>query len=173
MSIPLDQLPVWDRHERLQAIIETPKGSRLKYKFDPESGQIRLDKVLPPGMSFPLNFGFIPSTKDEDGDPLDVVIVMDEPAFPGCIVSARLLGIIEAEQTEKGQTIRNDRLIAVLDTPRNPSAISSLDELGSEQLDGIELFFISYNQAEDRTFKPIGRHGIKKARKIVAKGEKQ
>ncbi|HEX4606786.1 MAG TPA: inorganic diphosphatase, partial [Urbifossiella sp.] len=152
--------------------IEAPRGSRTKYKYDPASGQVRLDKVLPPGMSFPLDFGFIPSTRGEDGDPIDVLVAMDEPAFPGCVVTTRLIGVIEDEQTEKGKTIRNDRLIAVLDTPRNPASIRSLDKLGRERLDGIERFFIAYNGAEGRTFKPIGRHGAEKARRLVADGER-
>lgn len=169
MSIPLDQLPAWEPGTgRLQTVIEAPRGSRNKYKYDPAAGQVRLDKVLPPGMVFPLDFGFIPSTRGEDGDPLDVLVVMDEPAFPGCVVTARLVGVIEAEQTEKGATVRNDRLVAVLDTPRNPAAIRSLDELARERLDRIEHFFVTYNEAEGRTFKPVGRHGADRAKAIIA-----
>lgn len=169
MITPLNQLPAWETDTgRLQAVIEAPRGSRNKYKYDPESGQMRLDKVLPPGMSFPLDFGFIPSTKGEDGDPLDVLVIMDEPVFPGCVVTAKLVGVIEAEQTENGKTLRNDRLVAVLDTPRNPAAVRSLSEMGRERLDGIERFFIAYNEAEGRTFKPIGRHGAERAEKLIA-----
>jgi hypothetical protein len=116
--IPLDQLPAWEPATgRLQAVIEAPRGSRNKYKYDPATGQLRLNKVLPVGAAFPLDYGFIPSTCGEDGDPIDVLVVMDEPAFPGCVVTARLVGAIEAEQTENGNSIRNDRLVAVL-TPR-------------------------------------------------------
>jgi inorganic pyrophosphatase len=133
---------------------------------------MRLNKVLPPGMSFPLDFGFVPSTIGEDGDPLDVLVVMDEPAFPGCVVTAKLIGVIEAEQTEKGKTIRNDRFVAVLDTPRNPASVHSPDELGRERLDGIERFFVAYNEAEGRTFKPIGRHGPEEAKALLAAAER-
>lgn len=165
---PLDQLPAWEPETgRLQIVIEVPRGSRNKYKYDPGTGQIRLDKVLPPGMSFPLDFGFVPATRGDDGDPLDVLVVMDDPAFPGCIVTARLLGVIEAEQTEKGKTIRNDRLIAVLDAPRNPAAVNSLDELARGRLDGIEHFFIAYNAAEGRTFRPLARRGPGEAKALI------
>src|SRR5947209_2197127 len=97
----------------LYVVIETPKGSRNKYAFDEMKGLYKLKKVLPLGTLFPFDFGFVPSTLGDDGDPLDVLLLMDEPVFPGCLVAARLLGVIEAEQTEDGETERNDRLIAV------------------------------------------------------------
>src|SRR5215212_9852523 len=97
----------------LNVIIETPKGQRNKFKYDEKSGLYKLGGVLPAGAVFPFDFGFAPSTLGGDGDPLDVLLLMDEPAFAGCLVPARLVGVIEAEQTEKGNTARNDRLIAV------------------------------------------------------------
>src|SRR5687767_782444 len=84
----------------LNVIVETPKGSRNKYNFDFELGLFRLKKVLPAGAVFPFDFGFIPSTCGDDGDPLDVLLLMDEPAFAGCVVEARLLGAMEASQTK-------------------------------------------------------------------------
>jgi inorganic pyrophosphatase len=169
VAIPLDQLPAWEPDSgRLQVVVDTPRGSRNKYKYDPESGVWRLAKALPLGAAFPFDFGFIPSTKGGDGDPVDALVIMDEPAMPGCVVSARLIGVIEAEQTENGKTIRNDRLVAVLDTPRNPAAVGSLEELGRQRLDEIEHFFVAYNEAEGRRFKPLARRGPEKARELVA-----
>src|SRR4051794_16686563 len=111
----LTKLSAWDADEGgVNVVIETPKGSRNKFAYDPASRLFELKKVLPRGIAFPFDFGFIPSTLAEDGDPLDVLVLMDEPAFPGCKVRCRLVGVIEAEQTEKGKkTLRNDRLIAV------------------------------------------------------------
>src|SRR5919202_2577365 len=97
----------------VNVIIETPKGSRNKFKYDEQRGLFKLSGVLPAGAVFPFDFGFVPSTRGEDGDPLDVLVLMDEPAFAGCLVPSRLIGVIEAEQTEEGTTERNDRLIAV------------------------------------------------------------
>ena len=97
----------------LHVVIDTPKGSRNKFAWDEELELFSLTGVLPAGAVFPYDFGFIPNTRGGDGDPLDVLVVMDEPAFVGCLVSCRLLGVIEAKQTEKGKTERNDRLIAV------------------------------------------------------------
>ncbi len=168
MTVPLDQLPAWEPDSgRLQVVIDTPRGSRYKYKYDAEHGLWRLSKVLPLGAAFPFDFGFVPSTQGEDGDPLDALVIMDEPAFPGCVVRARLIGVIEAEQTENGKTTRNDRLVAVLDTEHNPATIRSLDELGRQRLDEIEHFFISYNEAEGRSFKPLARRGPERARDAI------
>ncbi|QNA85422.1 inorganic diphosphatase [Sphingomonas sp. So64.6b] len=95
-----------------RAVIETPKGSRSRYTYEPEIEALVLSGLLPAGMSFPLDFGFVPSTLAEDGDPLDILVVGDDPSAPGCVVLVTLLGVIEAEQTEGGNTVRNDRLSA-------------------------------------------------------------
>src|SRR3979409_85017 len=90
-----------------RAIIETPKSSRNKFDYDPESNLFKLGGLLPEGMMFPFDFGFIPSTLGEDGDPLDILVLMDAPAHVGCLIEIRLIGIIEAEQTEDGKTVSN------------------------------------------------------------------
>jgi inorganic pyrophosphatase len=168
VPISLDQLPAWDPDSgRLQVVIDTPKGARNKYKYDPETGLWRLSKVLPLGATFPFNFGFVPSTRGADGDPLDALVLMDEPAFPGCVVSTRLIGAIEAQQTERGKTIRNDRFVTVVDTPYNPATVHSLGALGRRRLDEIEHFFVAYNEAEGRRFKPLSRHGPETARDLI------
>ena len=112
---PLTRLPARDGKDGdWNVVVETPKGCRNKFKFDEAAGLFRLGGVLPAGAVFPFDFGYLPATQGDDGDPLDVLILMDEPAFPGCVVAARLVGVIEAEQTEKGgRPERNDRLIAV------------------------------------------------------------
>ncbi len=156
--------------ELIHVVIETPKGSRNKFKYEEDLGCFRLNKVLPLGAHFPFDFGFIPSTRAEDGDPLDVLVLMDEPAVPGCIVPARLLGVIEAKQTAKGETARNDRLIAVLETPFNPPEVHSLEEISDNRLAELEHFFVSYNQMEGREFEPIGRHGPERAMELLQEG---
>src|SRR4051812_46072742 len=89
-----------------QVVVETPRGTRNKYKYDERRGLFLLHKVLPLGAEFPFDFGFLPSTRGDDGDPLDVLLLTPEPAFPGCVVPARLIGVIEAEQVEDGETER-------------------------------------------------------------------
>jgi len=159
------------KSELFRVVVETPKGSRNKYKYDEELDVfILLDKVLPLGAVFPFDFGFVPSTRGEDGDPLDVLVLMEEAAFPGCVVPARLIGVLEASQTDKEKTIRNDRLIALPETRYNRPQVESLKELGGKQLEEIEQFFVSYNRQEGREFQPLGRHGPKKALAAVEEG---
>src|SRR5215813_5255093 len=81
-----------------RAIIETPKGFRNKFDYDPDSNLFQLAGLLPEGMMFPFDFGFIPSTLGEDGDPLDIMVLMDAPAHVGCLLDVRIIGVIMAEQ---------------------------------------------------------------------------
>ena len=103
-------------------------------------------------------------------DPLDVLILMDEAAFAGCLVAARLIGVIEADQTEDGKTVRNDRLIAVADKCHLFRDVRSLKELNENMVDEIEHFFVSYNEMAGKQFKPIGRHGPSHAKELVEEG---
>lgn len=129
--------------------------------------------MLPTGAVFPYDFGFIPNTRGGDGDPLDVLVLMDEPVFTGCLVRSRLLGVIEAEQTEKGETERNDRLIAVASKSRTNSDLQSLTDLNRKLLEEIEHFFISYNEVKGKKFKPLGRYGPERARKLVQRSKRK
>lgn len=157
----------------LNAVIETPQGSRNKYEYDQELGLFKLSGVLPVGAVFPFDFGYVPSTLGGDGDPLDVLVLMDEPVFAGCLVPARLIGAIEAEQTEKGETTRNDRLIAVAVDSRNHGDVRSLDQINDNLIHEIEHFFISYNTIKGKEFSPIGRAGPEQARRLVEEGIKR
>jgi inorganic pyrophosphatase len=165
---PFDQ-----KSGNLNVIIETPKGCRNKYAFDFDFKNYRLKSVLPNGAVFPFDFGSIPGTTAEDGDPLDVLLLMDEPAFTGCLVRARLLGVIEAAQTSDGKTERNDRLIAVAAESHTHSSLKSLGMLDSELVKEIEHFFVSYNQIRGKEFKPIGRKGPRVATRLVNKHQKR
>ncbi|HVG19855.1 MAG TPA: inorganic diphosphatase [Blastocatellia bacterium] len=156
----------------LNVIIETPKGHRNKFKYDEKSGLYKLGGVLPAGAVFPFDFGFVPSTLGGDGDPLDVLLLMDEPAFVGCLVSARLIGAIEAEQTEEGNTARNDRLIAVAADSHNHREVRSLEEVSENLVDEIVHFFVSYNESKGKEFKPLGRFGPGEATRLVEEGVK-
>jgi inorganic pyrophosphatase len=154
----------------VQIIVEAPRGSRNKFKFDNELGLFKLDKILPLGAFFPFDYGFIPSTQGADGDPLDVLVVMDDPTFVGCLITGKIIGVIEAKQTEKGKTIRNDRLICACVTKRNPAKIHSIDEMNTKELDEIGHFFSSYNEMEGRKFKVIGHKGPRIAQALLKKG---
>jgi inorganic pyrophosphatase len=151
----------------LTAVIETPKGHRNKFKYDGKRGLFTLSGVLPAGAVFPFDFGFVPGTRGEDGDPLDVLLLMDEPAFAGCLIAARLIGVIEAEQTEEGKAERNDRLIAVAAESHTHKDVKTLGDLPPHLVAEIEHFFVSYNAIKGKEFKPLGRFGPDRARKLV------
>jgi inorganic pyrophosphatase len=158
----------------LRVVIETPKGSRNKYDYDPESDAFELAKVLPEGMRFPFDFGFVPSTLAEDGDPLDVLVLMDAPAVPGCTLKARALGAIEARQKEKGSDwIRNDRIIALAQGARIHESARRLDDLGPHVLEDIKAFFTDYNALFDKKFECIKDVGPKGAARLIEKAQKQ
>ena len=152
-------------------IIETPKGSRNKFAYDAQTQLFQLKGVLPEGSSFPYDFGFVPATTGEDGDPLDVLVLMDAPAFPGCLLEARLIGAIKAEQTEDGKTERNDRLLAVAAASRQHQHLHEMADLPDQLLKEIEHFFRSYNDAKGVEFKVVGHADAAEAARLVAAGE--
>ncbi len=163
-------LPPYAPSGDLHVIIDTPKGSRNKFAYDATYGLFKLDGVLPAGAVFPFDFGYLPSTLGGDGDPLDVLVLMDEPTFVGCLVLARLIGVIEADQTEQGQTTRNDRVLAVAVKSRNHQEVQALDQLSDNVVAEIEHFFVSYNQIKGKQFTPRGRFGVERAQQVVAAG---
>lgn len=168
----LSCLPILDPQSGdITTVIETPKGSRNKYDYDDKCAAFRLAGVMPEGSSFPYDFGFIPSTLGEDGDPLDVLVFMDEPIPVGCVLTVRLIGVIEAKQRKKGEDwITNDRLLAVATHARAHEHVKDLEDLRPHLLDEIEAFFENYNKLSGKEFKPLDRSGPKKARKLVDQG---
>jgi inorganic pyrophosphatase len=167
------QLPPFVKGSKeVHAIVDTPQGSANKFKYDEESGLFKLSGVMPAGAVFPFEFGFIPSTKGGDGDPLDLLILLDAPTFVGCVVQARLIGVILATQTEQGKPERNDRLIAIASESRRHEGVRELRDLSKPLLREIEHFFISYNELKGKKFKPLGRHGASRAVSLVKEGMK-
>jgi inorganic pyrophosphatase len=159
-----------DEDKNVQVIIETPKGSRNKYAWDAKQQVFALKKVLPEGMVFPHDFGFIPSTEGEDGDPIDVLILMDQPAFAGCLVKSRLVGVIEGEQTKKGKKMRNDRLLAVAESSHTHSNVCSIKDLNDDLLREIEKFFVNYHSNDESQFKVLACKGPDAAAKCLRNG---
>jgi inorganic pyrophosphatase len=154
----------------VQVVIETPKGSRNKYAFDHKQLVFELKKVLPAGMAFPYDFGFIPRTLAEDGDPVDVLVLMDEPAFPGCVLKCRLIGIIEGEQGNKKKTERNDRVVAVEKQNHSFADVKVIDDLGKEFVRELEIFFVNYHELSGQQFRVLDVKGPKQARKRIQDG---
>jgi inorganic pyrophosphatase len=153
-----------------RAIIETPKGFRNKFDYDRDSGLFMLGGLLPEGMMFPFDFGFIPSTLGDDGDPLDIMVLMDAPAHVGCLIDVRIIGIIAAEQTQDGKTKTNDRLLGVAIHSYEHEDLQSIGEVSKTLLDQVEEFFVSYNKQRGKKFRITGTGGPKKAMKFLKSG---
>lgn len=164
----------FNKEEVLQVVIETPKNSRNKYAFDHERGVIVLKKVLPAGMVFPYDFGFVPSTLADDGDPIDVLLLMDEPAFPGCVLDARLIGVIRGEdELDGGETQRNDRLLAVASASHTYENFKSVEDLPKQFLDHMQEFFVTYPRLlGGKTYKLLGAQGPDEAAALVEQARK-
>jgi inorganic pyrophosphatase len=148
-----------------RAIVECPKGGVVKYAYDPQAQAFEMKRVLPDGMCFPLDFGFVPSTKGEDGDPLDILVVNDTPAAVGALLTVRLIGVIEAEQTEDGETVRNDRLIGVAEVSHLFEDIKAPADLGEAFLRNLTQFWVNYAALRGATFKV---RAVRKAAAAVA-----
>jgi inorganic pyrophosphatase len=161
-----------DDKQMLRVVIETPKGSRNKFAFDPKQHIFELKKVLPAGMAFPYDFGFVPSTKADDGDPIDVLVLMDEPAFPGCVLNCRPIGVIEGEQGDKKNKERNDRIIAVQEDAHSWSDVKTVDDLGDKFCEELEEFFVDYHKLSGKKYRVLGLKGPERARKLVKSGRR-
>lgn len=156
-----------------RAIIETPKGCRNKFDYDPDSNLFMLGGLLPEGMMFPFDFGFIPSTLGADGDPLDILVLMDAPAHVGCLIEVRLVGVISAQQTDGDEKESNDRLLGVAIHSYDHEDITTIDDVSNTLLSQLEEFFVSYNKQRGKKFKVTGTGGPRKALKFLKEGIKK
>ena len=150
-----------------RAIIETPKGRRNKFKYEPDGGLFSFSNLLPQGFSFPFDFGFIPSTASEDGDPLDIIVLMDEPAHVGCLLEVRVIGVIRVEQTEKGKKTQNDRLVAVATRSFDFKDVRSMNDLPKPLVEQISEFLGLYNKNSGKQDDVKGIEGPAKALELL------
>ncbi|WP_374950227.1 inorganic diphosphatase [Mucilaginibacter sp.] len=142
----------------ITVIIESPKGSGQKYDFEPELNRFKLHKMLPAGLVFPFDFGFIPETKGEDGDPLDVIVLSELGSFTGCAMDVRIIGALVVEQTERdGSTMRNDRYLAVPGVAQQFSNVNSINQLPPAIVNQLEHFFKNYNEQAGKELKILNR----------------
>lgn len=173
---PLHFLPVYDRETGdVTVVIETPKGSQNKYKYDPSCGALRLTAVLGEGLAFPYDFGFVPSTLGADGDPLDILLFLDHGVPPGSIATARLIGVLEIRQRKVKKTqawTRNDRFIAAATHAHAHQNLKTLDDLRPHLLDEVEAFFVNYAGLEGKQLELLGRRGPRRAHKLLKAGAK-
>jgi inorganic pyrophosphatase len=169
-SHPLTRLSPRSDDGSVNVVIETPRGSVHKLSFDDERGVFVLKKALPAGLAFPFDFGFVPQTLAGDGDPIDVLVLLDGATPPGVLVEARLVGAIELEQRDpkKGRTWqRNDRLLAVGALSRTFGRVRALEQLPRELVDDVERFFVTYSTALGKELRVLGRAGAERANALL------
>ena len=160
-------LPSWADKKYLHAVVETPRGSSCKLDFDPKLGAFTLAKPLMAGLTYPYDWGFIPSTKAEDGDPLDVLIIHDAKTYPGVVLKCRPIGILEVEQKSQGRVERNDRVFAVPDRSSLEADLRDVRDLPSHGREELEQFFRATNALEDKELSFLGWHGPNRAIKAI------
>jgi inorganic pyrophosphatase len=155
--------------KQINVMVESPKGFGQKFDFDPDENRFKLSKILPAGLVFPFDFGMIPGTKGQDGDPLDVIVISEMGTFPGCLIECRLIGALQAEQTERdGTTMRNDRLLAVPGVSQLFSEIYTLEDLPEAIINQLEAFFKNYNDQAGKQFRVTARLGAEGAAALLA-----
>ncbi|SRR5215204_4909833 len=156
--------------DSIDVVVETPKGSNYKYKYDKKSDRLKANKILPTGLAFPYDFGYIPGSKDEDGDPLDVMIIAENSFIPGSIVECEILCSIMAEQTSRnGNTVRNDRILVTPKLSLEKDVELMFENFSKNKITEIENFFIYYNKEEGKEFKPKGILNAKETWKRIKK----
>lgn len=155
----------------LTVMVESPKGFSQKFDYDEKVNRFRLNKILPAGLVFPFDFGMIPGTKGEDGDPLDIIVIDENGTFPGCLIDCRIIGAFQAEQTERdGKQMRNDRFVGIPDVSQLFSEVNTLAELPEAVLNQLEHFFKNYNEQAGKEFKVTARLDAKQALKLIEHG---
>lgn len=157
-----------EKPDTVMAMIESPKGFNQKFDYDAGQQRFMLSKMLPAGLVFPFDFGMIPGTKGEDGDPLDIIVVAESGTFPGCLVECRLIGALQAEQTERdGKTVCNDRFVGIPVVSQVFPNIQELDQLPDNILNQLEHFFKNYNEQAGKEFRVTARLSAQAAAKLI------
>jgi inorganic pyrophosphatase len=172
---PLLFLPARDRETGdTVVVVETPKGSKNKYKYDPATGALRLMAVLGEGLAFPHDFGFVPSTFGDDGDPLDVLLFLDYGVPPPTVATARMIGVLEVRQRTDGERwIRNDRFFAVATHAHAHQHLKTLADLRPHLVDEVEAFFVHYARLNGKELQVLDRKGPDRAHKLLEEGRKR
>ncbi len=165
-------LPPFAEDGAVHVVVETPRGSRAKFAYDPKLETFTLTKSLLVGLTYPHDWGFVPSTRAEDGDPLDVMVIHDATTFPGLVFACRIIGILQIEQKSKGKAERNDRLFAVPRRSHSERGFHDARELTKPLQEELEKFFAATDELEDKKLEIIGWKGPKLAMQAIKAGAK-
>jgi inorganic pyrophosphatase len=160
-------LPTFTEDGDVYVVIETPRGSRAKIAYDPKLETFTLSKSLLAGLTYPHDWGFVPSTKGEDSDPLDIMVVHDAATFPGIVLTCRIIGILQIKQKSTGKTLRNDRLFAVPRQSHSEQGLRDVRDLSRAIQQELEKFFIAPDELEEKELEIIGWKGPKTAVQVI------
>jgi len=167
MANPL-KLPTWADEKRVYAVVETPRGSRAKLEFDPKLKVFTLSKPLLAGLTYPYDWGFIPSTRADDGDPLDALIIHDAATYPGLLLACTPIGVLEVIQREKGKKpMRNDRLFVVPDCSPFEGDITDIRHLSERARGELEKFFEATDALQKKELEFRGWKGADDAKRMI------
>jgi inorganic pyrophosphatase len=160
-------LPPFTEGGDVHVVVETPRGSRAKFAYDPKLETFIFKKSLLTGLTYPHDWGLVPSTKADDGDPLDIMVIHDAATFPGIVLTCRIIGILQIEQKSKGKVERNDRLFAVPRRSHSEQAIRDVRDLSKPIQQELEKFFVATDELENKKLEIIGWKGPKVAMKAI------
>ena len=161
----LSRIPAQPKPGLINVLIEISGGSKNKYVFDKDINAFALDRVLFSSVQYPYDYGFVPNTLADDGDPLDGMVLMDEPTFPGCVIAARPIGMLE--MIDGGD--RDEKILCVPDKDPRYVGIKTLDDLASHRLDEISEFFKTYKNLEKKVTEILGWKGLDEVQPLVEK----
>jgi inorganic pyrophosphatase len=168
--VNFEALPAFGKDETVNIVIESPRGSTLKLKYDPDLEAFSLSRPLVEGVMYPYDWGFVPSTLASDGDPLDAMVLWSHSSFPGVVLVCRLIGTLGVEQNSKrqpGRRERNDRVLALPVAAPGYAAIQDVSDLAQRTRDEIESFFLASTALEHKDIKFLGWSGAGAAYELV------
>jgi inorganic pyrophosphatase len=169
----LMRLPAWTEEGNVHVVVETPRGARAKVKWEPGLGAMKLTKPMMLGLEFPYDFGFIPSTHAEDGDPLDALVIHEAATWPGLVIACRAAGVVKVRQREKHkrQWVRNDRIIAIPEEDQRGEAITDARDLAKPMREQLEKFFVASVALKEKELDFLGWGGPAEAEGLIRKAE--
>jgi inorganic pyrophosphatase len=164
--VDLSRIPAQPASGLVNVLVEIAAGSKNKYEFDKDMNAFALDRVLYSSVQYPYDYGFIPNTLGDDGDPLDGMVIMDEPTFPGCVIAARPIGYLE--MIDGGD--RDEKILCVPDQDPRFTHVTSLSNIAQHRLDEIAEFFLTYKNLQKKKVEILGWQDVDKVKALVDQG---
>lgn len=159
----LSLIPAQPKPGLINVLIEIPAGSKNKYEFDKDMNAFALDRVLFASVQYPYDYGFVPNTLADDGDPLDGMVIMDRPTFPGCVIAARPIGMLE--MIDGGD--RDEKILCVPEEDPRYKDVTSLEDIAAHRLDEIAEFFRTYKNLEKKVTEILGWQDLDKVTPLI------